>query len=84
MIIGTLLVVLIQGYRRWVSPLLRPSCRFLPTCSEYALEALEVHGTWRGCALTLGRLLRCHPFCRGGLDPVPGEGTHRRISEGTS
>ncbi|HKA86281.1 MAG TPA: membrane protein insertion efficiency factor YidD [Haliangiales bacterium] len=66
-----LLLALIGFYRRWLSPLKRtPSCRFLPTCSEYAREAIEVHGAWRGTAAALLRLLRCHPFCRGGFDPV--------------
>ncbi len=59
-------------YKRWVSPLLPAACRFQPSCSEYAREALELHGIWRGSTLTLRRLLRCQPFCRGGFDPVPG------------
>lgn len=62
---------LLKGYKRWISPMLPPSCRYVPTCSEYAMEAIEVHGALRGSALALGRLLRCHPFVRGGHDPVP-------------
>jgi hypothetical protein len=66
-----ILLALIGFYRRWLSPLKRmPSCRFLPTCSEYAREAIEVHGALRGGVAALGRLCRCHPFCRGGFDPV--------------
>jgi len=61
----------IQGYRYLISPLLPPSCRFTPTCSLYAIEALERYGVWRGALLTVRRLLRCHPFCQGGYDPVP-------------
>jgi uncharacterized protein len=57
-------------YKRWISPLLPSACRFYPTCSEYMMEAVEKHGAWRGIALGIGRLLRCHPFCPGGFDPV--------------
>jgi putative membrane protein insertion efficiency factor len=67
----TVLLALVRFYQRWLSPLKRaPSCRFLPTCSDYAREAIEVRGAWRGVLLALLRLLRCHPFCRGGFDPV--------------
>lgn len=72
----------IRGYRRWLSPLLGPQCRFEPSCSVYALEALQEHGAVRGLWLTARRLGRCHPFHPGGFDPVPprrgdraGEGT---------
>jgi putative membrane protein insertion efficiency factor len=65
------LIRLIRLYQRWLSPLLPPSCRFWPTCSEYAATALAVHGFWRGCGLALWRLLRCNPFVPGGEDPVP-------------
>jgi len=69
------LLALIGFYRRWLSPLKgRPTCRFLPTCSEYAAEAIALHGAGRGMALAAWRLCRCHPFCRGGLDPVPPRG----------
>lgn len=61
----------IRFYRRALSPLKPPVCRFHPTCSEYGLEALQRHGARRGGWLLLRRLLRCHPFCRGGYDPVP-------------
>lgn len=62
----------VLAYRRWLSPLKRaPSCRFLPTCSEYALEAVRTRGVIVGVALAMWRLLRCNPFCRAGYDPVP-------------
>lgn len=64
-------VFLLIAYKRLLSPLLPSSCRFEPTCSVYAREAIERHGLLRGGALAARRLLRCHPFHRGGLDPVP-------------
>ena len=66
-----LLVFLVRGYQVVVSPLLPPSCRFFPSCSAYAIEALERHGALKGAALTIHRLARCQPFCTGGYDPVP-------------
>ena len=69
--IDALALGLIRLYRRAISPLLPPSCRFLPTCSEYGYEAIQRHGVWRGGWLALGRLARCQPFGRGGYDPVP-------------
>jgi len=62
---------LVRAYRYFASPLLPPACRFFPTCSAYAEQALEVHGAWRGGWLTAGRLCRCGPWCAGGFDPVP-------------
>ncbi len=58
-------------YRRFISPLKPPTCRFYPTCSAYALEALEVHGAWKGSWLAARRICRCHPFHPGGIDHVP-------------
>lgn len=64
-------LALFRVYRTAVSPLLRPRCRFLPTCSAYGVEAVERYGAVRGLWLTCRRLLRCHPFHAGGYDPVP-------------
>lgn len=74
-----LLMLLLTGYRNFISPLLAPRCRFYPSCSAYALEAVQVHGALRGSWLAARRLSRCHPFHAGGLDPVPVPG---RIPEG--
>ena len=62
---------MIRLYKAALSPLLPPSCRFFPTCSEYAVEALKKHGLFFGVYLSVRRILRCNPFCRGGYDPVP-------------
>ena len=66
----------LRTYKRWVSPLFPPSCRYVPTCSEYALEAVERFGVLRGGLMATWRLLRCHPFVGGGYDPVPRELGH--------
>jgi len=63
-------LLVLQGYKRWISPLLPPACRFVPTCSEYAMEAVEKHGVLGGLGRAAWRLLRCHPLSRGGYDPV--------------
>jgi putative membrane protein insertion efficiency factor len=65
------LLLLIGIYRRFISPMLGPRCRFEPSCSAYALEAVRVHGALRGSWLAVRRIGRCHPFNRGGFDPVP-------------
>jgi putative membrane protein insertion efficiency factor len=70
-VIARLLMGLVRGYRLLLSPWLGSACRFEPTCSAYALQALERHGAGRGSYLTMSRLLRCHPWCTGGHDPVP-------------
>jgi putative membrane protein insertion efficiency factor len=69
--VRALALLLIRGYRRFLSPLLPPACRFTPSCSAYAEEAVAVHGAFKGSYLAVRRLLRCHPFCPGGSDPVP-------------
>lgn len=69
------LIALLEFYKRWLSPALHAlspgGCKFLPTCSEYAAQAITIHGPWRGMAMAAWRLARCHPFSPGGLDPVP-------------
>lgn len=71
----------IRFYKYCISPLLPPACRYVPTCSEYALEAIEVHGVVRGGWLTVRRLLRCGPWSAGGYDPVPQARAHSRDSD---
>jgi putative membrane protein insertion efficiency factor len=65
------LKLLIRGYQLAISPLFGPRCRFYPSCSHYALEAIDSHGVVRGTWLTIRRIARCHPFNEGGFDPVP-------------
>ncbi|HRO63994.1 membrane protein insertion efficiency factor YidD [Thermomonas sp.] len=69
--IAKLLIALLRGYKRWISPLLGQRCRFAPTCSEYAMEALARFGVVKGGWLAMRRVGRCHPFHPGGHDPVP-------------
>ena len=68
-----LLLLLVRGYRLLLNPWLGNACRFEPTCSAYALQALQQHGAMAGATLSAGRILRCHPWCDGGLDPVPAQ-----------
>ena len=67
----TVLILLVRGYQVAISPLLPPACRYFPSCSAYAVEALERHGALRGGWLAAKRIARCHPFRAGGYDPVP-------------
>lgn len=67
------LILLVRGYRLLLSPWLGSSCRFEPTCSIYALDALQRHGAAAGAYLAAARIARCHPWCQGGLDPVPAQ-----------
>ncbi|WP_294147627.1 membrane protein insertion efficiency factor YidD [uncultured Selenomonas sp.] len=67
----TALLLLIRFYRAAISPLFPPSCRYVPTCSQYAMEAIGKYGAAKGGWLALKRILRCHPFHKGGYDPVP-------------
>lgn len=68
---GRVLAAPVRAYRRWISPWKPAMCRFSPTCSQYTIEAFERHGVLRGGAYATWRILRCHPFCKGGHDPVP-------------
>ena len=72
--IARLLLALLRGYQNYISPHLGHHCRFIPTCSEYAMQALAVHGLVKGLILTVWRLLRCQPFAKFGYDPVPEKG----------
>ncbi|MCI5128390.1 MAG: membrane protein insertion efficiency factor YidD [Candidatus Electrothrix sp. AUS3] len=69
-LVAILLLMLVKGYRYGISPLFPPCCRYVPTCSEYAVEAIARYGALRGGWLALWRILRCHPFAAGGYDPV--------------
>lgn len=70
-IVVKVLITIIRGYQRGISPWFPPLCRFEPSCSQFGIEALRCHGVVRGMWLTAGRIMRCHPFSRGGYDPVP-------------
>ena len=70
-VISGILIFFIQCYRAIISPVLPPACRFYPTCSQYAAEAVRKHGPFKGSALAAKRLLKCHPLHGGGYDPVP-------------
>ncbi|MGB2171001.1 MAG: membrane protein insertion efficiency factor YidD [Flavobacteriaceae bacterium] len=69
--ISSFFIFCIRGYQRYISPLLPPSCRYTPTCSQYGIEALQKHGAIKGSWLTLKRISSCHPWTKGGYDPVP-------------
>ena len=75
-IIQNLMRGLIRLYQIFISPFLGGNCRFTPTCSQYAIEAIEIHGAFKGCWLAVCRLGRCHPFHPGGYDPVPPKISH--------
>ena len=79
-VLAGLAIVFIKGYRRFISPLLAPSCRYQPTCSEFTLEAIARHGALRGIWLGLKRIGRCHPWGGEGFDPVP-KGEHAENKE---
>jgi putative membrane protein insertion efficiency factor len=68
--IGRLFILLIRGYQYFISPLFPPTCRFTPSCSQYAVEAITRYGLFHGIPRVVWRILRCHPFARGGYDPV--------------
>ncbi|WP_433946323.1 membrane protein insertion efficiency factor YidD [Paenibacillus sp. SN-8-1] len=73
----------IHVYRKFISPLKPPTCRFYPSCSAYALEAIEVHGALKGSWLAARRIAKCHPFHPGGLDPVPPRHKNANLQEET-
>lgn len=73
-----ILVALVHIYQKYISPLFPPSCRYQPTCSTYMIQAIQKHGAFKGLLMGLGRISRCHPFIRGGRDPVPDYFTLRR------
>ena len=77
----TILIVFIKFYRMVISPLFSDSCRFYPSCSQYAIEAIGKFGAIKGMALAMYRILRCNPFCRGGYDPVPEKFTFKRVTQ---
>ncbi|KAF1702694.1 membrane protein insertion efficiency factor YidD [Pseudoxanthomonas kaohsiungensis] len=74
--IDRMLILLLRGYKRFISPLLGPRCRFVPSCSEYAMQAIGRYGAWHGAWLAARRLARCHPLHPGGVDPVPEKPGH--------
>lgn len=80
-----LLILLVRGYRFFISPYFPTSCRYYPTCSHYAIDALKIHGAFKGTALAVWRILRCNPWSAGGEDPVPGtETNHDNAGTGRS
>lgn len=76
-VLGKVVLAPVRFYRRWISPALPPSCRYYPSCSTYAIEAVERHGPLKGVLLSTWRLLRCNPFTPGGVDHVPEQGRWR-------
>ena len=70
-LVSAVFCFLIKVYKICISPFFPPSCRFTPTCSMYALEAIEKYGPWKGVYLAFKRIIRCNPYCKGGYDPVP-------------
>jgi uncharacterized protein len=78
-VLGRIAAWPVRVYRRFLSPLKPPMCRFQPTCSQYAIEALTLHGLFKGTLLATWRLMRCQPFARDGRDPVPPKGAWRNV-----
>ena len=70
-VLPAMLLLALRFYQRWIGPAFPPACRFAPTCSAYAVEAIQRYGSLRGLWLTLRRLMKCHPYHAGGFDPVP-------------
>ncbi|MBO4359283.1 MAG: membrane protein insertion efficiency factor YidD [Eubacteriaceae bacterium] len=65
-----LMMLLIRGYQKYISPMMKPHCRFIPTCSEYSYQAFQKYGFFKGAYLSIRRILRCHPFGKSGYDPL--------------
>lgn len=78
------MIGMVHGYQRYISPLFPPSCRYYPTCSNYMIQAIQKHGTIKGVLMGSARILRCHPFVKGGYDPVPDHFSLRRNKEAAS
>ena len=80
-----IIIVLIRGYQSTISRLFPRVCRFAPSCSSYAIEAVRTYGVFKGSLLSMWRVLKCNPFCAGGWDPVPPKGfRHKDISKGNT
>jgi putative membrane protein insertion efficiency factor len=79
--VSKLLIGLVRLYQRFISPLFPPSCRYYPTCSSYMIQAIRVHGAAKGGLMGIARILRCHPFVKGGLDYVPRRFTLKRNTQ---
>jgi putative membrane protein insertion efficiency factor len=73
-----ILIAFVRGYQRFISPILPPSCRYYPTCSSYMIQAVQMHGAAKGFVMGIARILRCHPFVKGGIDYVPDHFSLRR------
>lgn len=71
LVLGKILILPVQFYRLFISPSLIPACRFIPTCSDYTVDALKQYGTFKAIILIVRRILKCHPFHKGGYDPLP-------------
>ncbi|MGX7349193.1 membrane protein insertion efficiency factor YidD [Dolosicoccus paucivorans] len=76
-----LLIGVVRLYQTLISPLLGPSCRYRPTCSSYMIDAINRHGALKGLVMGIARILRCHPFAKGGFDPVPDHFTLKRYEK---
>ena len=79
-VFAKVLIVLVKGYQYLLSPLLGSNCRFTPSCSSYTIEAIRLHGAMKGFLMGVWRILRCHPFSKGGYEPVPGSCEHAQLS----
>ncbi|MGK0552422.1 membrane protein insertion efficiency factor YidD [Enterococcus faecalis] len=76
-------IVLVRLYQRYISPGLQPRCRYYPTCSQYMIDAIQIHGSFKGLLMGLARIFRCHPFVKGGIDYVPLKFSLRRNTDET-